>query len=205
MMHDKCKIHIDDMNDTIFHTIPETLEAIERDTQNSGFTMPSERKTGLLLSTLASAKPDGRFLELGSGTGLSTAWLLSGMNKSALLDSVDNDNEVLEIAEGHLGSDKRVTFHNCDGEVFIKQALPDSYDLIFADAWPGKYSLLNETLELLKIGGFYIIDDMSPQANWPAKHEDKAEHLLDELNGRSDFRLCRLAWATGIVICCRAV
>lgn len=193
------------MNDTIFHTIPETLEAIEQDTKKSAFTMPSERKTGSLLRTLASAKPDGHFLELGSGTGLSTAWLLSGMNQSALLDSVDNDNAVLEIARRHLDRDRRVIFHKCDGESFIKQAQPDSYDLIFADAWPGKYSLLDETLNLLKAGGFYIIDDMSPQSNWPKGHEDKVKHLLNKLNEYSHLKVCRIAWATGIVLCCRAV
>jgi len=178
------------MNDAVFHTIPKTLEAIERDTKNSGFTMPSERKTGSLL---------------GPGTGLSTTWLLFGMNQSAMLDSVDNDNTVLEIAGQHLGSDQRVTFHNCNGEDFIKQAQSDSYDLIFADAWPGKYNLLDETLGLLKIGGFYVIDDMCPQPNWPADHKNKAEQLLEELTRRSDLKICRLAWATGIVICCRAV
>ncbi|MEX0771145.1 MAG: class I SAM-dependent methyltransferase [Balneolaceae bacterium] len=193
------------MNDTTFHTIPETLEAIERDTKNSGFTMPSERKTGSLLCTLTAAKPDGHFLELGSGTGLSTAWLLCGMNQSALLDSVDNDKAILKIARRHLGGDRRVAFHDCDGENFIKDAQPDSYDLIFADAWPGKYSLLDETLSLLKVGGFYVIDDMCPQPNWPDGHEEKVEHLLEKLTGYSHLKVCRLAWATGILICCRAV
>jgi predicted O-methyltransferase YrrM len=193
------------MNDTIFHAIPETLETIELDTKKIGFAMSSERKTGSLLSILAAAKPDGHFLELGTGTGLSTAWLLSGMNESSRLDSVDNDIAVLEIAERHLSRDRRVTFHNCDGENFIKQTQSDTYDLIFADAWPGKFYLLEEALKLLKIGGFYIIDDMCPQPNWPSDHEDKVRHLLDELNGRSDLKVCRLAWASGIVICCRTV
>jgi predicted O-methyltransferase YrrM len=191
------------MNDTIFHIIPENLEAIERDTIKIGFTMPSERKTGSLLSTLAAAKPNGHFLELGSGTGLSTAWFLSGMHQSALLDSVDNDHSVLEIARRHLDSDKRVTFHNCDGEDFIRQAQPNFYDLIFADAWPGKFNLLDETLNLLKVGGFYIIDDMNPQPNWPEGHEDKVKRLLDKLHGYTHLTMCRLAWATGIIICCR--
>lgn len=193
------------MIDTTFHTIPETLGVIERDTKNCGFTMSSERKTGSLLSTLAAAKPDGHFLELGTGTGLSTAWLLYGMNQSALLDSIDDDQSVLDIAQCHLDNDRRVTFHYCNGEDFIKQAQPDTYDLIFADAWPGKYSLLDETLELLKVGGLYVIDDMSPQPSWPDGHQDKAEQLLGKLNRYSHLRMCRLAWATGIVICCRSV
>lgn len=193
------------MKDTVFQKLPEPLKVIEQDTQESGFTMPSDRKTGSLLCTLVSAKPDGRFLELGTGTGLSTAWLLSGMHQSALLDSVEIDLTVLEIARHHLDSDRRVTFHHRDGEDFIRQAQPNSYDLIFADAWPGKYSLLDETLNLLKVGGFYIIDDMSPQSNWPKGHVDKVKHLLNKLNEYSHLNVCRLAWATGIVICCRAV
>lgn len=141
------------MIDTTFHIIPEALEAIEYETAKSGFTMPSERKTGSLLRTLTAAKPGGRFLELGTGTGLSTAWLLSGMDQAAQLDSVDTDLAVLGIAQRHLAGDSRVRFHNCDGEEFIARATPASYDTIFADAWPGKYTRLDETLELLKVGG----------------------------------------------------
>ncbi len=189
------------MRDAIFHTIPQALEAIEHDTQQLGFSMPSDRKTGSLLRTLAAMKPGGRFLELGTGTGLATAWLLAGMDQQTLLDAVDNDPTVLAIARRHLDADERVTFHDCQGEQFIAQAPPASYDLIFADAWPGKYSHLDETLNLLKVGGTYVIDDMNPQPNWPTGHEVNVDRLLKDLEGRASFVVCRLAWATGIVIC----
>ena len=47
--------------------------------------MPSDPLTCTLLRTLAASKPGGQFLELGSGTGLSTAWLLDGMDARATL------------------------------------------------------------------------------------------------------------------------
>lgn len=191
------------MGDAIFHMIPSALEAIEQDTQQLGFSMPSERKTGSLLRTLAAMKPTGRLLELGTGTGLATAWLLAGMGGQALLDSVDNNPTVLTVAREHLDADERVAFHDCPGEQFIAQASPRTYDLIFADAWPGKYSHLDETLALLKVGGVYIIDDMSPQANWPVGHDLNVQRLLAELDARSDLAVCHLAWATGVVICSR--
>lgn len=193
------------MKNSGFHSLPPQLAVIEKDTENSGFTMLSERKTGSLLRTLASSKPGGRFLELGTGTGLSTAWILSGMNSKAKLHSVDNDKEVLEIARKHLGDDSRITFQLSDGVEFINQASPNSFDLIFADAWPGKYNLLDETLALLKIGGFYVIDDMSPQPNWPEGHNKKAAKLLEILDQIESFSVCKLEWATGIVICTRTV
>jgi len=38
--------------------------------------MPSDVMVGALLRLLAAAKPGGRMLELGTGTGLATAWVL---------------------------------------------------------------------------------------------------------------------------------
>jgi predicted O-methyltransferase YrrM len=53
--------------------------------------MASEPLVGALLRSLAASKPGGRFLELGTGTGVATAWLLDGMDDRATLVSVDND------------------------------------------------------------------------------------------------------------------
>lgn len=64
-------------------------------------------------------------------------------------------------------------------------------------------SLLDKTLDLLKVGGFYVIDDMDPQPNWPAGHQEKAAQLLERLHEDSSLNVCRLEWASGIVICCR--
>lgn len=64
-------------------------------------------------------------------------------------------------------------------------------------------SLLDKTLDLLKVGGFYVIDDMDPQPNWPAGHQEKAAQLLERLHEDSSLNVCRLKWASGIVICCR--
>ena len=102
-----------------------------------------------------------------------------------------------------LGNDSRLELITEDGSVWIKEYDGAQFDLIFADAWPGKYSDLEKTLELVKPGGFYIIDDMLPQTNWPIGHELKAEALLDELKGQANFRMNFMNWITGIVILTR--
>ena len=61
------------MNDHEINRTPEVLGAIYRDTQDMGFAMASEPKTGALLRALAASKRSGRFLELGTGTGIGTA------------------------------------------------------------------------------------------------------------------------------------
>src|SRR4029453_15613903 len=67
------------MNDSEIRQTPGTLAGIVADANAMGFNMASEPKVGALLAALAAAKPGGRLLELGTGTGHGTAWLLSGM------------------------------------------------------------------------------------------------------------------------------
>src|SRR4029078_7145199 len=103
------------MNDMAIARMPRALAAIQADTTKLGFSMASERKTGALLAALAASKPGGRLLELGTGTGIGTAWLLAGMDAGARLDSVDNESSAQDIARRHLGDDRRVTFHLGEG------------------------------------------------------------------------------------------
>jgi predicted O-methyltransferase YrrM len=174
-----------------------------RDTETSGFTMVSEPKVGALLSALAASKPGGRLLELGTGTGHGTAWLLAGMDRSTRLDTVDTDPGVVAIARRHLEADPRVTFHVLDGADFIQRSPRGHYDLIYADAWPGKFSHLDEALALLRPGGMYVIDDLLPQPNWPDGHAPKVPALIDDLERRAEFISVKLAWASGLMVVVR--
>jgi len=162
-----------DMDDSIYHRFPALWEAMQQATEESGFPMASDAKTGSLLRTLAAAKPDSAFLELGTGTGLSTAWILDGMDTTSTLVTVDNEAAVQSIAQRYLGHDPRVTFHLADGGAFLEGLAGQQFDYIFADTWPGKYTHLDLTLSLLKPGAFYILDDMLQQPNWPIDHPQK--------------------------------
>ena len=188
------------MNEVAYVTPPASLRALEIDTHAIGFGMGSDTRTGALLRTLAASKRRARLLELGTGTGLATAWLLDGMDDVSQLDTVDNDPQCVEIARRQLGHDARVRFHLMDGAAFLTEAEPGSYDLIFADTWPGKFSQLDEALALLKPGGIYVIDDLLPQPNWPEGHAPKVPRLLETLAQRPDLTLCPLAWSSGLVI-----
>jgi predicted O-methyltransferase YrrM len=182
---------------------PPAVDGIVRETAALGFNMISEPQVGMLLAVLAASKPGGRILELGTGTGHGTAWLLSGMDSASTLDTVDTDAEVVAVAQRHLAADHRVTFHVADGADYIRRAPPAQFDLIYADAWPGKFSHLDETLALLRPGGIYAIDDLLPQPNWPEGHAPKVPILIEDLERRTGFVSVRLAWASGVMIMVR--
>lgn len=162
--------------------------------------MPSDLYIGTLLKTLMSSKPDGHFLELGTGIGLSLAWMIDGLSTKASLITVDNDPQLTTIANDFFGHDDRVSIVCEDGTSWINNYTGPAFDLVFADAWPGKYSETEEILAMIKPGGFYVIDDMTVQPNWPAGHEDKVAWLVDYLENRKDFTLTKMSWSTGVIV-----
>lgn len=188
------------MTEEINQPFPSAYHNIVAATKSSGFTMASDVLTGSLLRTLAASKPSGRFLELGTGTGLSTSWILDGMNSSATLISIDNDPSFLKIAKEYLEPDNRLSLIETDGGEWIEANKHQRFDFVFADTWHGKYLLLDEVLAMLNSGALYIIDDMLPQANWPEGHQDKATKLITCLEAREDLVLTKQAWASGIII-----
>jgi predicted O-methyltransferase YrrM len=188
------------VRDDVFSSEPPALAGILRDGARVGFRLASEPRTGSLLRVLAGSKPGGRLLELGTGTGVATAWLLAGMDAATRLETVDSDPSVVEVARIHLGGDPRVRFNIAEGGDWLRRWSGGPFDLVFADAWSGKFSDLDAALRLLAIGGLYVIDDLLPQPSWPDGHGPRIEPLLAELEGRSDLACVRLAWSSGLAV-----
>lgn len=179
---------------------PATLRALQAESEALEFLLASEPFTGALLRILVATKPAAWVLELGTGTGVGTSWLLDGMDRNAHLISVDNDPQCQAVARRFLAGDSRVTFRAVDAAELICDLPHAHFDLIFADAWPGKYTHLDDTLRLLKPRGLYVIDDMLPQADWPEEHRRDAERLSAVLHGRQDLTVSRINWSSGIIV-----
>ena len=187
------------MTDTIFLEMPVQYEIIVQATKKLDFKMASDMQTGSLLKTLAASKPSGRILELGTGTGLATSWIIDGMDDKTQLITIENNGLLLDIAKEAL-QDRRVEFILADGYEWIQNYSREKFDLVFADAMPGKYDLLEETIALVKAGGLYIVDDMLPQPNWPGGHSEKVKTFITDLEKRKDVTLTKLNWSTGLII-----
>jgi predicted O-methyltransferase YrrM len=164
------------MDDSAISNTPAAIPTILSETRALGFDMISEPRVGSLLA---------------------------GMDASATLDTVDNDPRVVAVAQRHLGADPRIRFHIKDGGQFLQEPGLDPFDLIYADAWPGKFSHLDKALALLHPGGLYVIDDLQPQPNWPEGHAPKVPALMSDLERRSGFVTVRMGWASGLMVVIR--
>ena len=186
---------------------PAALAAIEADTGAIGFTMSCEAAVGRLLRALAAAKPGGRLLELGTGTGAGTAWLLAGMDGQSTLDTLDDDPEALAVARRHHGHDPRVTLHEADGGPWLTDRVgAPGYDLVFADTWPGKFTHRDEALSLVRRGGFYVVDDLDrqPEGAVPDGHHLAVDELVADLESREGWAaLPLLGWSCGVLVLVR--
>jgi len=190
------------MMDLNTHRPPVVLQTIEAaaSAEMPDFTISSSRLTGALLRTLAASKPGGTLLELGTGVGIGTCWLLDGMSQDARLITADRDQPRQDLARRFLGHDPRVTFHYGDTAELILSSAPQRFDLIFADSSPGKYSLLDELLRTLKPGGLYIVDDLLPSPKWAEGQLERATNLVIALEQRPDLQVMKLHWDVGVVI-----
>ncbi|MEV7284595.1 class I SAM-dependent methyltransferase [Streptomyces sp. NPDC093252] len=182
---------------------PVALPALRAKARDVGFTRSCDDRTGSLLAALSTARPAGRILELGTGVGEGTAWLLAGMDAATRLTTVERDPALQAIAREELGDDLRVTFVPGDGGAWLDEFDGAPFDLVFADTRPGKFTHLDRALDLVAPGGTYLIDDLSPRPDWPEGHDVAVRHLLAELDAREDFRRVRLSWASGLLMAVR--
>ncbi len=183
--------------------LPPALPAIADATRALRFVFASNLEFGPLLRMLAASKPGGRLLELGTGTGVGTSWLLDGMDAGARLASVERNADVQEVARKHLGDDRRVTFVTGDGAEFIKAQAAASFDLIFADGGAGKGRDLDAALRLLRPGAVYIGDDLRQHLLQEDGRAETMRAFERNLAARPDLAVVRLDWSSGIILAAR--
>ncbi len=179
---------------------PPHLADIEAATRTLDFKLASIPTTGALLRRLAALKSDGNVLELGTGTGMATCWLLDGLDAKGHLVTVDRDPVVQQVAKINLGHDPRISFVEQDASEFLRNTQTLEFDLIFADALPGKFSELDEALALLADGGIYACDDLLPQDDWPEGHETRVPKFIDDMRSRPDLAVEFWEWSSGILL-----
>ncbi len=183
--------------------LPLTYKTIFNQSQAIGFGMPSDVETGCLLRTLAAGKPGGSFLDIGTGTGLSLSWMADGADPKATITSIDNNHKYQQIARQVFADDDRISLIRADGAAWLNAYQGAQFDLIFADAWPGKFECLDKALSMVKAGGFYLVDDLLPQLNWPQNHQPNVDALMHTLQARTDFVMTPFNWSTGLCLLTR--
>ncbi|MGC4853342.1 O-methyltransferase [Micromonospora sp. DT4] len=183
------------------HTqLPElTRQATDLATR-TGFPLPSAPETGAFVAALAAAVPaHGRILELGTGTGIATGWMVHGLRgrEDVELTTVEFDEGVARLA-GELAWPSWVKIVVADGADFVRTH--GGYDLIFADSPGGKWEALEETIAAIRPSGILLLDDMTPEKFRDTLHAEKTAEVRETVTNHPDLVCVEVGWATGLIM-----
>ncbi|WP_236045513.1 O-methyltransferase [Paractinoplanes ovalisporus] len=180
--------------------VPPLVERIEAIGQRAGWRLSSESMTGRLLRTLAATKPGGRFLEVGAGIGVGSAWLLDGMDETSALTTLEVAPNVAAVCRDLLKHDSRVTVVTTDAGAWLEAYDGEPFDFAFVDTTVTKFDRRDLVLRHLRDGALFVADDLLPQEKWTEAHHPRVERFRREIMEEPDLVPTLVDWASGLVI-----
>ncbi|KJK56406.1 O-methyltransferase [Saccharothrix sp. ST-888] len=153
--------------------VPPRVVVAERAAAEAAFKKSCIPQVGRLLSLAAAAKPGGIIAESGTGAGVGTAWLHSGLGADARLVTVERDEDPARRAAGVFVDDMPVSVLTGDWRL-LEQHAP--FDVFFCDGG-GKRDDPQRAVELIAPGGLLILDDFTPSPDWPPRFVGEVDEL----------------------------
>jgi len=150
--------------------------------RHQGFEHSCIPEVGRLLGVLASHARGGVVGEIGTGTGVGAAWMVSHIDATTRFVTIEADAERAAAARGIFTDQPNVQIVHGDWRMIVEHG---PFDLLFVDAGDAKASpdepvekaaaAAETILRALRLGGMMVMDDLGPEDYWP-----------EELRGRPD-------------------
>ena len=133
---------------------------------------------GALISVLTKLSGGKAVVEVGTGAGVSSLWLLSGMSEDGVLTTIDVEPEhqliaIQAFSDAGIGPSRTRLISGRAQEVLTRLA-DQSYDLVFIDADPlDQPDYVVEGVRLLRSGGAIVVHGaaLGGRAGDPAAHD----------------------------------
>jgi predicted O-methyltransferase YrrM len=183
--------------------VPPLVAAATARARQAGFPMSCEPAVGRLLAVLACHLPGGaRVLELGTGAGVGTAWIASGLLPRAdvRVTSVESDPGTAAVAAS--GDWPSFVDLRC-GDALEVLAEGGTFDLVFADAPAGKWDGLGRSVAALRPHGLLVVDDMTPRPEWTGSHRASQDQVRRALLSAPGLTSAELPAGSGVILSVR--
>jgi predicted O-methyltransferase YrrM len=143
--------------------------------RSSGYVSFCRNETGRLLAALAATR-SGTLAEFGTGTGVGTAWLRSGIRDDARILTAELEPKLAGAAASIFTSDDRVEVLAADWSTLHDRG---PFSLLFLDAHAPQDSSADAVAALVEPGGVVVLDDFTPCASWPPVSEGRVDTLRE--------------------------
>jgi predicted O-methyltransferase YrrM len=158
---------------------PELPEIVSRAfdvSRKRGYVSFCRNETGRLLATLAATR-SGTLAEFGTGCGVGTAWLRSGVREHASILTAELDPKLAEAASEIFVDDDQVEVLAADWSTMRDRG---PFSLLFLDAREPKDSGADTVVDLVEPGGVVVLDDFTPCSSWPPVYEGRVDTLREQ-------------------------
>jgi predicted O-methyltransferase YrrM len=156
--------------------LPEVVRRAFDVSRRSGYVSFCRNETGRLLAALAATRT-GVLAEFGTGTGVGTAWLRSGMREGGHIVTAELDPRLAKAAARIFGDDDRVEVLAADWSTLRDKG---PFSLLFLDAREPKDAGVDAVVDLVDQGGIVVLDDFTPCESWPPMFAGRVDSLREE-------------------------
>ncbi|NYG58224.1 putative O-methyltransferase YrrM [Nocardioides daedukensis] len=158
---------------------PELPEIVSRAfdvSRKAGYVSFCRNETGRLLAALAATR-SGTLAEFGTGAGVGTAWLRSGVGANARIISAELDPKLAGAAAEIFADDDSVEVLAADWSTLRDKG---PFSLLFLDSGTPSDVGVEVIAELVEPGGIVVLDDFVPCEVWPPITMGRVDTLREQ-------------------------
>ena len=144
--------------------------------RDQGFVSSTRNETGRLLASLAASRT-GTMAECGTGCGVGSAWLRSGLRGDARIVTAELDHRLAEAVRVLFDDDGRVEVLQADWTTLRDYA---PFSLLFLDVREAKQQGPDLITELVEPGGVVVLDDFTPCEGWPPMYGGRVDNVRQQ-------------------------
>jgi len=161
-------------------------------------------QVGQFLSLVVDLVAPQRVLEIGTGSGYSTLWLLRYLPPGGRIVTLERDRRRYREAIALLYQ-KPVEVIHTDAKSFLSEC-EQGFDMIFLDSEKREYVELVPLLEkCLKRGGVLVVDNLlgrflHQKRRSPLPAQEALERFYEAVHASGAFRVFAFSWEDGILV-----
>lgn len=156
--------------------LPEIVARAFDVSRKAGYVSFCRNETGRLLATLAATR-GGTMAEFGTGCGVGTAWLRSGVRNGAKILSAELDPKLAVAAQEIFVDDPKVEVLSADWSVLRDKG---PFSLLFLDSGTPDEVGVDQVADLVEPGGIVVLDDFAPCEMWPPIAYGRVDTLREQ-------------------------
>ena len=156
--------------------LPDVVHRAFDVSRRAGYVSFCRNETGRLLASLAATRT-GTMAEFGTGCGVGTAWLRSGVRDSqARILTAELDPTLAGAAAEIFIDDPLVDVLAADWSTLMDKG---PYSLLFLDSGDPDAVRVEKIADVVEPGGMVVLDDFTPCESWPPVYGGRVDVLRE--------------------------